>query len=539
MLCFYLIPMKAWSDEWRCAQLELCLRDEELFHGETVNFHVLAKVAQVSTNSKTKGEGPDGNGKLLQRWKEHCEGARMQIQIVQGLEGPLYASSPASSPTTLFRQETECSRVVITQLDDGTAPMVKLMAQFDLKVRHEFWGRELLLIVHITPKNLIVGIPGGSTEDGAVKLQLRGSVRNSKLEDGWMCSQLVSLTREEAQPTPVTTRRVEQTIAVTKPLHLEVETRELSGQRVGIIARASNTHSMLALAVRDLHLHLDQSLRTQDGVANHFRVVSGDKVPFPVVLHPHERYNFLFVMEPVVEVMDPDELSEVDDDNNQPTPARNSTQKKGKSLMGRYSADSALQHTLLTLSWQATDAAMDAITENRAVVWSPKTPSRPFSSFTSDEKKSQVQELVSYVLKGHMKQGEKLYADFKCVRLLADSALQVTVAPLASSISVGCAVTVCVTVLNRSTRTDFDLTLVLPSQSADGLDGSTSNIAPAFVGFEASHRLGSVRPGMSVRRSLHVAFIRLGKCRLGPFVLVDHLTCTCFVSDDWEVFIKH
>lgn len=501
-----------------------------------MNLQVLAKVTPLSTTATAKAEGPGDNGKLLRRWKEHCEGARVQIQIVQGSEGPLHVSSPASSPTTLFRQETEC--VVAHQENETT--MVKLKAQFDLKVRHEFWGRELLLIVHITPKNAVVGIPGGAKGDGAVDLRLRGSLRNYKLEDEWLCSKLVSLTREEAQPTPATTRRVEHTIVVTKPLHLGFETRELSGQRVGILARASNAHSTLALAVRDLHLHLDQSLRAQDGVANHFRVVSGDKVPFPVVLHPQERYNFLFVLEPVVEVMDPDESSEVDDDNKQPTPARNSTQKKGKkSLVGRYSADSALQHTLLTLSWQAIDAAMDVITENRAVVWSPKTPSRPFCSFTSDEKKSQLQELVSYVLRGHMKRGEKPYADFNCVRLLPDSALQVTVAPNVPSISVGCAVTVCVTVMNRSSRTDFDLTLVLPSQSADALDGRTSNIFPAFVGFEASHRLGSVSPGMSVRRSLHVAFIRLGKCRLGPFVLVDHLTRTCFVSDDWAVFINH
>ncbi|KAL3673329.1 hypothetical protein V7S43_001045 [Phytophthora oleae] len=528
--------MKAWGDEWRCAQLELCLRDEELFQGETVNVQVLAKVSPLFNSSKTKVEGPDAKEKMLQRWKEHCEGARMQIQIVQGSERPEHASSPASSPTTLFRQETECSHVVVAQLENGSGSTVKLKAQFDLKVRHEFWGRELLLIVHITPKNTVVGIPGGTHGDGDVGLRLKESLGTSKLEDEWMCSQLVSLTREEAQPTPVTTRRVEQTIVVTKPLHLEVETRELSGQRVGILARASNAHSTLALAVRDLHLHLDQSLRAQDGVANHFRIVSGDKVPFPVVLHPQEHYNFLFVLEPVVEVMGPAKSSEVDDDNKQPTPARNSTQKKGKSRVGRYSADSAPQHTLLTLSWQATAAAMDAITENRAVVWSPKTPSRPFSSFTRDEKKPQVQELVSYVLRGHMKRGEKPYADFKCVRLLPDSALQVTVAPLAPGISVGCAVTVCMTVMNRSARTDFDLTLVLPSQS---VDGSTSNIAPAFVGFEVSHRLGSVRPGMSVRRSLHVAFIRFGKCRLGPFVLVDHLTRTCFVSDDWEVFITN
>ncbi|OWZ21831.1 hypothetical protein PHMEG_0003555 [Phytophthora megakarya] len=531
--------MKAWSDEWRCAQLRLHLRNEELFQGETVNVQVHAEVMHPFGGSKaqnTKHERPQTTEYLLRRWREHCEGAHVQIQVVEVPESDPHASNSSPTSTTLFRQETQFSQVTVDHTEGGTVPMVKMKAQFDLKVRHEFWGREVLLIVHITPKTNVVGAPGGVASDGKsgiFKQGLAGALGTSLLRDEWTSSQLLSLTREEAQPTPAMTRRVEQRIVVSKPLQLEVETRELTGQRVGILARASNAHSTLGLAVRDLHLHLDQSLRAQNADRD-FRVVSGDKVPFPVVLHSQESYNFLFVLEPV-DVIVPDEslkCPEVGGDKRE-IPMKTSTQKKVKSPAARHSTVSTLQNTLLTLSWQASAVSMDTITENRTIAWSPKTP-RPFSSVPSDENKCQgdIQKLVSYVLAGRMKDDGKPYADFKCVRLLPESPLQATIAPLAPNVSVGCAVNVCVTVVNRSVRTDFDLALVLPSQN-EGVG------APAVVGFEASHRLGLVRPGMSVRRSLHVAFLRLGKCRLGPLVLVDHLTRTCFVSDDWEVFIKN
>ncbi|KAG3119669.1 hypothetical protein PI124_g2147 [Phytophthora idaei] len=521
--------MKTWSDEWRCARLQLYLRNEELFQGETVNVQVTADVTPLSSSykaSSTKNPGQKTADQLLQRWREHCEGAQVQIQVVEVSEADPHASSSTPSSTTLFRQETQVSHVSVNQSEDESVPVVKLKAQFDLKVRHEFWNREVLLIVHITPKSSVVGAPGdvsGDEKHGSFKL--RGSLGASLLRDEWATSQLLSLTREETQPTPVMTRRVEQHIVVTKPLQLEVETRELATQRVGILARAFNAHSTLALAVRDLQLHLGQSLQQNASGrdASRFRVVSGDKVPFPVVLQPQERYNFLFVLEPVtLEVTTPDESLKgpEGDDNEQ---ANSNTQKKNKSPVARRSTVSS---TLLTLSWQAAAVSMDAITENRSIVWSPP---RSFSSLSSDD----VQGLVTYVQARNMKKGAKPYADFKCERLLPDSALQATVAPLSSIISVGNAVTVCVTVVNRSARTDFDLTLVLPSQN-EGI-----STTPDVVGFEASHRLGLVRPGIRVRRSLHVAFLRLGKCQLGPVVLVDHLTRTCFVSDDWEVFIKN
>ncbi|KAI9995808.1 hypothetical protein PInf_012876 [Phytophthora infestans] len=376
----------AWSDEWRCARLQLYLRDEELF-------------------------------------QEHCEGARVQIQVVEVSESDPHASSSTPSSTTLFRQETQISHVSVDELEDGGVPSAKLKAQFDLKIRHEFWGREVLLIVHITPKKSVVGAPGDH-------------------------------------------------IVVAKPLQLEVETRELATRRVGILARVLNAHSTLALAVRDLHLHLDQSLR-QKASGRRYRVVSGDKVPFPVVLQPQERYNFLFVLEPV-EITTPDEALEgpEGDDIKQ---AKSNTQKKNKSPLPRRSTVST---TLLTMSWQAAAVSMDTITENRTIMWSPP---RSFSSLSSDD----VQKLVTYVQAGNSKKNAKPYADFKCVRLLPDSVLKVAVAPLSANIAVGSAVTVCVTVVNRSTRTDFDLTLVLPSQK-----GGVRDTSPDVVGFEASHRLG-------------------------------------------------
>ncbi|ETK88857.1 hypothetical protein F441_07020 [Phytophthora nicotianae CJ01A1] len=517
--------MKAWSDEWRCARLQLYLRDEELFQGETVNVQVNADVMPISSSSKaafTKNTTQKTADQLLNRWREHCEGARVQVQVVEVSETDPHASSSTPSSTTLFRQETQISHVSVTQSENGSAPTVKLKAQFDLKIRHEFWAREVLLIVHIIPKSTIVGAPGDVSDGKHGSFEPRGSLGTSLLRDEWATSQLLSLTREEAQPTPVMTRRVEKHVVVTKPLQLEVETRELATRRVGILARAFNAHSTLALAVRDLHLHLDQSLRhnASGRDTTRFRVVSGDKVPFPVVLQPQERFNFLFVLEPV-EITTPDEALEgpEGDDNKH---ANSNTQKKNKSPLTRCSTVS----TLLTLSWQAA-VSMDAIMENRTIVWSPP---RSFFSLSSDD----VQKLMTYAQAGNMKKDAKSYADFKCVRLLPDSALRATVSPLSSSLSVGNAVTVCVTVVNRSTRTDFDLTLVLPSQNEDVPDTRLD-----VVGFEASHRLGLIRPGISVRRSLHVAFLRSGKCQLGPLVLVDHLTRTCYISDDWEVFIKN
>ncbi|KAE9048401.1 hypothetical protein PR002_g496 [Phytophthora rubi] len=531
--------MKAWSDEWRCARLRLHLRNKELFQGETVNVEVCADVASASRgpaalNSKTQGEF--NTERLLQCWREHCEGAQVQIQIV---EAPGTDSGVSPSSATLFRQETQFCQVSVAHTEDGAGPVVMMKAQFDLKVRHEFWGREVLLNVHVTPKTSVVGVAEGLSSHGnpgGMRPGLTALPTTSLLRDEWATSLLLSLTREETQPSLMMTRRVEQRVVVTKPLQLEVETRELAGQRVGILARASNAHSTLALAVRDLHLHPDQSLRAQKALGselNRFRVVSGDQVPFPVVLLPQECYNFLFVLEPV-ELMAADESSEGPDSGEkvkQSIPTTSNTQKKVKQGAG-FTA-------LLSLSWQAVTVTMDAVTENRTIVWSPKAAPLPLSR-DDKEYKAEMQRLVSSVLEGQLKRGANIDADFSCVRLLPNSALQVTLSPLSSGISVGSAVTVCVTVANRSARRDFDLTLVLPSRTESALGASTADDdPPTFVGFEASHRLGLIRPGMSVRRSLHVAFMRLGKCALGPVVLVDDLTRTCFVSGAWEVFIKN
>ncbi|KAG6609756.1 anoctamin-like protein [Phytophthora cinnamomi] len=530
--------MKAWSDEWRCARLRLQLRDEELFQGETVSVEVCASASRGSAARNSKNQGEINVERLLQRWREHCEAAQVQIQIVEapGTDG---GSNP--SPATLFRQETQFCQVSVAHTEDGADPVVVLKAQFDLRVRHEFWDREVVLIVHVTPRNSVVAGAEGLSSDGGLRSGLMALPGASLLRDEWATSQLLALTREEAQPPPVMTRRVERRVVVTRPLQLEVETRELAGQRVGILARASNAHSTLALAVRDLHLHLDQSLRTQKALGsgeanNRFRVVSADKVPFPVVLLPQERYNFLFVLEPV-ELMAADESPrgpEAGEEVKRAPPTKPKTQKKGKPA-----AAPAAQHTLLTLSWQAVAVTMDAVTENRTIAWSPKASLLPLPR---DDKAHQtdLQRFVSSVLEGQWQGGAGPGADFRCVRLLPDSALQVSVAPLSSAISVGSAVTVCVTVANRSARSEFDVTLILPSRTESAVDASaTGEDPPSFVGFEASHRLGLIRPGSSVRRSLHVAFLRLGRCALGPLVLVDDLTRTCFMSGAWEVFIKN
>jgi hypothetical protein len=456
--------------------------------------------ADVTPNSSgsaapNKHEEKETAEQLLQRWQGHCDGARVQIQLVEVSQTDLHASRATSSPSTLFRQETQVSLVSVDSMDredDAVGFTVKMDAQFDLKVRHEFWDRQVLLVVHVTPKSSVVEGVDGAGRCGGFELGVRGSLGASLLRDEWASSELLSLTREEAQPTPVMTRRVEQHIVVTKPLQLETKIRELVGQRVGVLARAANTHSTLALAVRDLHLHLDQSLRTPGREASRFRVVSGDIVPFPVVLQPQERYNFLFVLEPVEQAVTDESLRGPEAGGDE---LATSIKKKKKDKLhvarGAAGTSSPEQHTLLSLSWQALTVSMEAITENRTIVWSLKTPSGPFATLWSDEKQSQteVRALVKDVLVGLGGDG-KPYADFNCVRLLPDSALQVTVAPLPSGLSIGNAVIVCATVANRSARSAFDLTLLLPWAKVDG-----KNAAPDAVGFEASHRLGYVRRG--------------------------------------------
>ncbi|KAG7397368.1 hypothetical protein PHYBOEH_000824 [Phytophthora boehmeriae] len=280
--------MTAWSDVWRSAQLRLQLRDECLFQGETVGVDVCADVPP-SVGSTGKYEGQQRVDTLLQRWKAHCEGAQAQIQIVDESSPDPHASSSRSTSTTLFRQETQFSVVSVDREDGNPASVVRLRAHFDLKVRREFWDRKVLLVVNITPRR---SVDEGMQSDMKTA---SGERERSLLMDEWT-SELLSLTREEAQPTLTMTRRVERHVTVTKPLRLDVETKDLEKRRVGILARVTNTHPTLSLSVRDLHLHLNQSLRGTE--AGSFRVVSGDKVPFPVVLLPQERYNFLYMLEP-------------------------------------------------------------------------------------------------------------------------------------------------------------------------------------------------------------------------------------------------
>ncbi|CAH0517933.1 unnamed protein product [Peronospora belbahrii] len=486
--------MKTWSEEWKAARLRLHLRDKQLIQGETVNMQVCADVMLSSSGSKTlhnKLKETETATQLLQRWREHCDGACVHIQVIEVSKPDSDATSSALSPAILFRQETQIIHVSLDDAGNSEAELVVMLGiHFDLTIHHEFWDRSVLLTVHMTPKIGVVHVAEGANSLGLLSIGLRDPAGASLLRDEWARSQLLSLTRKKAQPTPLMTRRVEQRIVVTKPLQLEVNIRELAERRVGILAQASNTHSKLALAVTDVHIHLDQSLQAQDaasGEVSRFCIVSGDQVPFPVMLQPQECYNFLFVLEPT-EVM----MREESGDDEQGTVMSTTLQKKFESPVA-HRASSTQQHALLKLSWQANAVSMNDITEDHTIVWCPKVPSHSFfSSLLSGENEPQTdfQSLVTYVLKGHVKQGEKPNADFKCVRLLPDSALQTTIVPLASSISIGDAAKVCVTVTNRSMRSDFDLTLVLPTRSKDGGGRTDGAAAPAAVGFESSHRLG-------------------------------------------------
>lgn len=494
--------MKLWSDEWRSARLRLQLRDQSLFQGETVSIEVCAELPPIK---QTKQE-PLQDGALLQRWQSHCEIAQVHVRIVEVSGTDPHASTRS---TTLFRQETQFSRITADQKDAKAGSVVRMRAQFDLSVHRESWGRAVSLQVHVTPRRSVeedgrYGKPAGLT--GARKLG--GSL---SLVDEWEALQLLSLTREEAQPTPSMARQVEQQIVVTKPLRLDVETRNLASSRVGILARVMNAHPTQSLEVRDLHLHLDQMQRSS---SRQFRIVSGDKVPFPVGLRPHERYNFLFELEPVEAVVVDESLHCLDLISDASTGC-NSVQTRSK-MSAAHPSSTLQQHTLLTLSWKVGDVDMDPIVENRTVAWSSK-PATPLSNASKPQ--DDLQALVASVLPKQSSQGKILSPAFKFQRLLPESVLQASIAPLPARIEAGQTVTVCVTVVNRSKRSDFDLTLLLPLQKE-----------VASASFEASQRLGLIRPGMSIRKSVHVTFLHGGKCALGPLALADDLTRTCFVS---------
>ncbi|KAI9906877.1 hypothetical protein PsorP6_004064 [Peronosclerospora sorghi] len=526
--------MKAWSDEWTNARLRLYLREDQLFQGETINVQVLADVMPSSYH--TKINRLKDAAESLQLWKDHCKEARVQIQVVEILETDIHASNSTPAPSTLLRQETHIFHVSMDQVEDkNDRPVIRLKTQFDLKIRQDFWNRPVLLIVHITPKNKIFHAAVESNDFSDVfRFGSKEFGRDLILRDEWARSQLVSHTRDETQTMPLMTRRVEQRVVVTNPLQLDIESRGLPKQRIGILAQASNRHSALALSVRDLHLHLNQPYRTLTTGTSYYRIVSGDKGPFPVVLQPQEQYNFLFILERGEGMMPTESLGPVNNNQVTPTSAPKGTAESSQAHC------SGLQRSLLTFSWQALGVSMDAITEIRTIMWSPKATSHSFASFSSGENEPPIaiERLTTYVLGRPLNRGDRPDVDFKCVRLLPDAVLQTTIAPLSSSISAGKAVTVRVTVVNRSVCTVFDLTLALPPL-IKSVSGGKSDAPPAAVGFEASHRLGLLRPGMSASRSLHVAFLRPGMCKLSSLVLVDHLTRSCFIFDEWEVFVRN
>uniref|UniRef100_M4B6R8 Uncharacterized protein n=1 Tax=Hyaloperonospora arabidopsidis (strain Emoy2) TaxID=559515 RepID=M4B6R8_HYAAE len=385
-------------------------------------------------------------------------------------------SAPSLSP--ILRQETQVSHVVEGTTGEGDGVVVVLKARLDLKVCRRFWDRPLLLVLHMTPKEDAVQVAQGDNDDVSLDIRDRESFGPPLLQDEYASSQLVSLTREQAQPTLLMTRCIEQHIVVTKPLRLALESRELAGQRVGILARVSNKNRSLALSVRNLCLHLDQSLSGQNAEMCRFRIVGSDKVLTPVVLQPQERYSFLFVLEPAETSM-LHASPGLEGDN----------EVKVAPPVLHFATTPTPQHTSLTLSWKPITGSVDATTETCTIDWHPKVPSEVFTSLLNGEDKLQI--CIRKLVTNLLQQEKTLYADFKCVRLLPNSVLQMTVAPFASSVSIGVAVPASVAVVNRSLRTGFDLTLVHPSQVTGVIDGNNC-AASVVVGFEGSQRLGYV-----------------------------------------------
>lgn len=530
--------------------------------------------------------GSHAKAALLQRWQDRCDGATVDIKVVVDESGGRRrdSSSPHPSATprnanrlTLFHQEAELAAVHTGDDNDrNCAParyLLLLRTEFELTVRSEYWDRPLALIARVTPKDAATGKHPGLLPKAD---PLNDPVQSGALlSDEWLATRLLPLIREETTPAVSLTKRLECPITVVKPLQVQVETRALNGRRVGVIVKALNARADIVLEVLDLQLHLNDSSSASsvskdqgNSSTRRYELVDGSKAPFPVSLLAHERYNFLFVLEP----MDPPvrEPAAAGSPHSAGHPNRtsghardeptrmaaaavsasnlhrwNSAPSRGSvSSIDGSAVDDGPEHALLTLTWMAKDSVTRAITEQHTIVWSPfalslGSASSPSSSaWMAPPRAEWSRFVVPQSSAAELKAIDPSSVSF--VTLRDDSALHVALVPPASPPRVGQVATACVAVTNRSQHATFDLTLVLPcqprkqqqQQQGAGIPGDS----PDWISFEASHHLGYVF--LTARLVAHRVVSILSFARLRSPCLsiatesfVDGVLCVCLMPD--------
>ncbi|TMW68828.1 hypothetical protein Poli38472_006296 [Pythium oligandrum] len=527
--------MKDWSDEWKSARLALLLRDEEVFQGETVTIHMQVMAAApkdvlVSGDEQTETTEAARLAALKDmetRWRAHCDGARADLRVVEPVASK--RGDKTQPRATLYHQEAQLTLLSVILNEEPTKATVtfRLRTEVTLRVRAEFWGRPLTLIMRVAPK---------MTRDGADEEAFRDDMARQTNSPMWLTEtftekHIMRLLREETAEPPALVRRAEYAIRVVKPLVLKMETRHVSETRVSILARARNLHSRLSICILDLQLHVNQfaqQLRTERDLTSAFRVIQGVDNDFPIFLRPEEQYNFVFVVEDVRQ----GQVSSINE--------AAVTEKASKHTT--VSSAGAAQQSLLTLTWKAIDNAvkepsttptLQSITEHHTIIWSSRATQSPEATVALDQ---------------HMKLPPpplpKLHGasesptqprDPLFVRRDSRCPLRVTVVPLREDqrIQVGQVVTLCVVVANHSKDAEFDLSLVYPQGSTRSVSDTQSiqmsSLQPSWIAFEASHHLGRLTPGTIVRKSVHLVFLREGPADLRDLLVFDHLAHTWFL----------
>lgn len=527
---------------------------------------------------------------LRQRWRKHCEGARVDIRVSEDAGTSTKDKAPR---TTLLHQDARLE--LLQDGNDGGVPSLApeteqkselphaatlvFRCEVFLKVRSEYWNRPLQLGLRITPHSAGSGISALGEEPSGALPSLSESLSSTFFTEQLQNDHVLRLIREETMASEPLTRTIERQICVMKPLQLKMETRYLSKERVCIIAKATNAHPHLELKVLDLHLHLNESyanpatssvsasnntnaMKTRSERSNppgnysaagatggkpmkmrrpqrHFRIVNEAHEQFPICIRSNEQHNFLFILEAIEtrnswDDDDEDESAHGNENEGKSAPERAGSMNRSRSSTGnaikRHSVGSVsgvsvassssgrtvksapqTQQTLLTLSWEASGSLTQQqnqqarsfnstrlsapITEYHTIIWSPQnlSASSPMDAATTTAALSPLSAstLASLGIDG---------GSVNVVRLGKQCVLSMSVAPLAAPIAVGEMVTICLVIANRSQHTSFDLTLLAPFAQHSAVNPPPTaaqkqrrhqhRASPAWLSFEASHRLG-------------------------------------------------